>query len=53
MSADMAKVVDLQKQIMNLMREVQSLKKQNIEKDKTIKLLEHRVEWLAWSNMAE
>ena len=43
MSGELTKVAVQQKQIMDLIKEVQSLKQLNIEKDKTIALLEDRV----------
>ena len=43
MSAELTKVSVQQKQIIELIKEVQELKKESIEKDKTIKLLENRV----------
>lgn len=43
MSGEIAKIADQERKIMDLMGKVQSLKKLNSEKDKTIKLLECRV----------
>lgn len=43
MSDEISKISQQQKQIMNLMGEVKKLKRQNVEKDKQLALLEHRV----------
>lgn len=41
--SEISKISQQQKQIMNLMGEVKKLKRQNVEKDKQLALLEHRV----------